>query len=85
MIFFNDAFKIMFGPHTSCFRFAPCLSVSGSEIPADCWPVLVTVTEDEGDPKMSVSWFVPPGGQKSELSDPLVKLESKPGVAIFIR
>lgn len=62
-----------------------CLSLSGFEISDDCWPVLVTVTEGEGDPKMSVSWFVPSGGKKAEISDPLVKLESKPEATIYVR
>ncbi|CAI5653264.1 unnamed protein product [Oreochromis niloticus] len=41
--------------------------------------------EGEGDPKMSVSWFVPSGGKKAEISDPLVKLESKPEATIYVR
>uniref|UniRef100_A0A3P8PSW4 Uncharacterized protein n=1 Tax=Astatotilapia calliptera TaxID=8154 RepID=A0A3P8PSW4_ASTCA len=58
---------------------------AGFEIPDDCWPVLVTVTEGEGDPKMSVSWFVPSGGKKGEIYDPLVKLETKPEATIYVR
>ncbi|XP_014186213.1 heme-binding protein 2 [Haplochromis burtoni] len=58
---------------------------AGFEIPDDCWPVLVTVTEGEGDPKMSVSWFVSSGGKKGEIYDPLVKLETKPEATIYVR
>uniref|UniRef100_A0A3Q0RMP4 Heme-binding protein soul2 n=1 Tax=Amphilophus citrinellus TaxID=61819 RepID=A0A3Q0RMP4_AMPCI len=61
------------------------VTTQSSEIPDDCWPVLVTVTKGEGEPKMSVSWFVPPDGKKSEMSDPLVKLESKPEVTVYVR
>ncbi|XP_030604383.1 heme-binding protein soul2 [Archocentrus centrarchus] len=58
---------------------------AGYDIPTDSWPVLVTVTDSEVDPKYSLSWFLPPGAKKPENSDPLVQLESKPEVRIYVR
>ncbi|XP_069030868.1 uncharacterized protein [Embiotoca jacksoni] len=48
------------------------------------YPVLVNVTERGGPSDYSLSWFVPPGNQISESSDPSVTLELKPEAIFYV-
>ncbi|KAM7385059.1 hypothetical protein PAMP_001157 [Pampus punctatissimus] len=58
---------------------------AGYEIPVDTWPGLISVTEDEDGPALSMSWFVPPGTPKPEHTDELVTLQSIPEATVYVR
>merc|ERR1739838_65842 len=57
----------------------------GYDIPADTWPVLITITEGENSRNVSMSWFVPPGTTKPGNTDELVTLQSRPAATVYVR
>ncbi|XP_056251764.1 heme-binding protein 2-like [Seriola aureovittata] len=58
---------------------------AGNEIPTNTWPALITVSEGENGPDLSMSWFVPPGTTKPENTDPSVTVQSRPEATVYVR
>ncbi|KAF0027656.1 hypothetical protein F2P81_020397 [Scophthalmus maximus] len=58
---------------------------AGYEIPSDTWPGMITVTEGEGDPHLSYSWFLPPGTARTNSTDPSVAVQTRPGATVYVR
>ncbi|XP_061913718.1 heme-binding protein soul2 [Entelurus aequoreus] len=51
----------------------------------DAWPVLITVIKDEDEENDFMSWFVPNNTPMAEISDPYVKLQTRPGGTVYVR
>uniref|UniRef100_A0A665UB49 Heme-binding protein soul2 n=1 Tax=Echeneis naucrates TaxID=173247 RepID=A0A665UB49_ECHNA len=62
-----------------------CQKASGSMIPTNTWPVLITVSEGENGPDLSLSWFLPPGTRKPENTDSSVTIQTRPEATIYVR
>ncbi|XP_061601083.1 heme-binding protein soul2 [Cololabis saira] len=56
---------------------------AGQEI-QDAWPALLTVTGDEDNPDVSMSWFVHPG-LKPEILDTSVTLQHRDATTVYVR